>query len=159
MPDVFHLLRGMRLQNLEYLFYQAKIDLPEFLLMNRERLQEIDVQFPYQRDRIMLGLMKIHSAPFQCGSLHRPTVAGTLPEIFDSVSSCLKSMIICKTSMQFAERTDLFDNKPIKPTERTKELKKNINKLLLEINARAKNIHRRIEKVGEDGSKSISSWN
>lgn len=136
----------MRLQKLEYLFYQAKIDLPTFLQMTNERLQGMGVKFPHQRDRIILGLMKIHSAPFECGSLHRITEAGGLPEIFDSVSSCLKSLIICGTSLQFAHRTDLF-NRTIIPTHGTKEHQKNIDKLLREIDARARNIHRKIEKV------------
>lgn len=136
----------MRLQKLEYLFYQAKIDLPTFLQMTNERLQEMGVEFPHQRDRIILGLMKIHSAPFECGSLHRTTEAGGLREIFDSVSSCLKSLIICGTSLQFAHRTDLFKRK-VTPTHETKEHQKNIDKLLREIDARARNIHRKIEKV------------
>lgn len=114
--------------------------------MTNERLQELGVVFPYQRDRIMHGLMKIHSAPFDCESLHRPTEDAELPEIFDSVSSCLKSLLICETSLQFAQRKDLF-NGPIKPTERTKEHQRDIDKLLREINARAKNIHREIKKV------------
>lgn len=149
MPDVFNLLRGMRLQKLEYLFYKARIDLPEFLQMTNECLLALGVKFPYQRDRIILGLMKIHSAPFARESLHRPTETGTLPEIFDSVSSCLKSLIICKASLQFAQRTDLFDG-PIKPTERTKKLQQNIDELLRVIDARAKNIKRKIEKVRKE---------
>lgn len=117
--------------------------------MTNERLQELGVVFPYQRDRIMHGLMKIHSAPFDCQSLHRPNEVAELPEIFDSVSSCLKSLLICEMSLQFAQRKDLFSG-PIKPTERTKEYQRDIEKLLREINARTKNIHSVIKKVKQN---------
>lgn len=147
--DVFNLLRGMRLQKLDLLFYKAKIDLPEFLQMTNDRLQQTNVTFPYQRNRIIHGLMKIHSAPFEFGSLHWPGRNGALPEIFDSVSSCLKSLIICKTSLQFAHRKDLFEISP-EPPEQIKKIQENINKLLGSIDTSAKNIHRKIKKVREN---------
>lgn len=140
------MLHGMRLEKFDYLFYKSKIDLAEMLQLTDVRLREIGVEFPYQRDRYILGLMNIHSAPFQIGTLHRPTEAGTLVEVFDSISSCLKSLIICKTSLKFAQRTDIFDE-PISPTDKSKEYRQNIDKLLLEIDARAKKIYRKVEIV------------
>lgn len=148
--DVSHLLKGMRLQNLEYLFYTAKIGLPEFLQLTNERMEEIGVEFPYQRDRLTLGLLNIHTAPFGSDSLHRPTEGATLPDIFDSVSSCLKSLIICKASLKFAQREDLFGVSKLTEEQRkqVEEYQKNIDRLLCEIDVRAKNLHRRIKKVG-----------
>lgn len=138
----------MRLHKLEYLFYQAKIDLPQFMQLTDERLQEIGVEFPYQRDRVILGLIRLHSAPFAVGSLHRTSANGSLVELFDSISSALKSLVICESSLKFAERRDIF-GEPIKPNKRTKELQRSIDEKLDEIRARSERIFRRIQKVSD----------
>lgn len=118
MPDVFTLLGGMNSSNLEHTFYSAKVSLADFLLITDERLKEIGVEFPYQRKRILLGLMKFHVAKYSADSLPQPMDPDgdvDLLRLFDIVSACVKHLTVLNCSMQFIQRKDIFGDKAATP--------------------------------------------
>lgn len=62
--DIPRMLRGMRAENCAMQFYKANISLAEFLTIDDSRLQEIGVEYEFQRKRILHGLLKFHQYQF-----------------------------------------------------------------------------------------------
>lgn len=85
--------------------------------MTDERLEEIGIQFPYQRNRILLGLMKFHVKEYSEDSLPkiRPNESIDLIRLFDVVAACAKHLAILKCTMDFLQRKDLFGDKAVTP--------------------------------------------
>lgn len=108
----------MESSRLEYLFYNEKINLVEFLTTTDKRLEEIGIKFPYQRKRILLGLMKFHVAKYSRNSLPKPLNNSNnidLISLFDIVAACAKHLVILKSSMDFIQRNDIFGIEVAKP--------------------------------------------
>lgn len=109
-PDVFTMLYGMRADEMEYNFYESCIGLPEFLIISDQRLRDIGVTLPYQRKRILLGLLKFHERSWSKRALCLPKIHGNIQQYFDVLSNCLKQLIMIKAALQFIEQHDLFAN-------------------------------------------------
>lgn len=141
------LLNGMRVKDLDIVFSDAKVSLPQLLCATDDSLKEIGVDFPFQRNRIMLGLLRFYKHPFQSTSLHRPKREEytKLNEYFDIFSGCLKHIIILKCSLQFI-RSELFVDTDEVNTK-TEEYINDISKLLLEVCEFTKRIQKHIKTV------------
>lgn len=63
------MLRGMRVDNVAKKVYESNISLADFLTIDDAGLQQIGIEFEYQRKRILLGLLKFHGHPFSPKSL------------------------------------------------------------------------------------------
>lgn len=107
------MLHGMRASRVEYKFYQARIGLPELLTITDDRLQQIGIDFPYHRKRILLGLLQLHERPWSKDSLTIPTVSANIVEIFNTLSSCLKQLIVIETTMKFVDEHPIFVTTPM----------------------------------------------
>ena len=68
-PDVVTMLNGMNGGLLINFFGQAEVTLEEFLLMDDLKLQEIGIIFPFQRKKVLQGLMQFHSQKWKKSSL------------------------------------------------------------------------------------------
>lgn len=102
------MLHGMRANQVEYKFYESCIGLPEFLTITDKRLREIGIEFPYQRKRILHGLLKFHEKSWSKDSLHIPKVYGNIQQYFEVFSNCLKQLIIVQATIKFADHHDAF---------------------------------------------------
>lgn len=149
MPDVFTLLNGMRSANLEYLFYESQISLTELLTITDERLKQIGVIYPFQRKRILLGLLKFHAHRFSSVSLHRidPTQTTNLPKYFNIFSGILKHLIIMKCTLAFCQRNDLFRRQQSSIKNKSKPYLDQINCSMKAIQANVQELKSHIEKV------------
>lgn len=102
------MLSGMRANRVEYKFYEAKIGLPEFLTITDERLQQIGIEFPYHRKRILLGLLRFHEHAWSKDSLLIPKANANIVDIFNVISSLLKQLIVIEATMKFVEEHPIF---------------------------------------------------
>lgn len=102
------MLHGMRAKHVEYKFYQANIGYPELLNITDERLQQIGIDFPYHRKRILLGLLQFHERKWSKDSLTIPKVNTNIVDIFNILSSCLKQLIVIETTMKFVVEHPIF---------------------------------------------------
>lgn len=106
------MLHGMRAKHVEYKFYQANIGYPELLTITDERLQQIGIDFPYHRKRILLGLLQFHERKWSKDSLTIPKVNTNIVDIFNILSSCLKQLIVIETTMKFVDGHPIFAATP-----------------------------------------------
>ncbi|XP_075226230.1 uncharacterized protein LOC142327259 isoform X2 [Lycorma delicatula] len=67
--DVYNLLSGMNLQSYAECFYKNNIQLGDFLIINDEKLKEIDVRFSAHRRQILESLKRFHLHRWQKSSL------------------------------------------------------------------------------------------
>lgn len=102
------MLHGMRAQEVEYKFYESVVGLPEFLSISDERLREIGIEYPYQRNRILLGLLRFHEKAWSRHALPIPKMNGDIQEYFEIYSNCLKQMIVIKAALKFVEQHNFF---------------------------------------------------
>lgn len=107
------MLGAMRVRHLEYKFYKANIALPEFLNITHAQLKQLGVLLPFQRKRILFGLLKFHVYKFSksltsINPPSQPTQPMQINEYFDSIASALKYLIVVKCSLDFIEREDIF---------------------------------------------------
>lgn len=107
------MLDGMGVQSAQYKFYEANMGLPQLLTVTDERLQEIGIEFPYHRKRILLGLLQFHARPWSNDSLTIPSSQTNIVDIFNVLSSCLKQLIVIEQTMKFIEEHPIFDTTPM----------------------------------------------
>lgn len=102
----------MRSDGFEYNFFESRMSLTEFLVISDAALQAIGLSFPFQRKRILFGLLKFHNQRFSKESLHRLSVEMNdgLANYFDVFSSCLKHLFILKCTLEFIKRKEYFGN-------------------------------------------------
>lgn len=145
-PDVYTMLHGMRANRVEYNFYQENIGLPELLTITDERLQQIGIDFPYHRKRILLGLLQFHERPWSKESLIIPKQASAnIVDIFNTLSSCLKQLIVIETTMQFVDEHPIFVTIPM--SIETKQQRLAINRQLQKLRENIQRILAIFEKV------------
>lgn len=102
------MLHGMRTNRVENKFYQANIGLPQLLTITDERLQQIGINFPYHRKRILFGLLQFHERPWSKDSLTIPKFNANIVDIFNTLSNCLKQLIVIETTIKFVEEHPIF---------------------------------------------------
>lgn len=140
------MLHGMRANRVEYNFYQENIGLPELLTITDERLQQIGIDFPYHRKRILLGLLQFHERPWSKESLIIPKQASAnIVDIFNTLSSCLKQLIVIETTMQFVDEHPIFVTIPM--SIETKQQRLAINRQLQKLRENIQRILAIFEKV------------
>lgn len=148
---MYAMLAGMRLANVEYQFYSSKINLMNFLSITDERLQDIGVEFPYQRKRLLYKLMTFHEAKNSRDSWSYAKQRKCIFEnVFDMISANLKQLIILNLTKDFLQRSDLFGDKIVSSNYFEK-----FEVLLDEIQREAKKLHKIIEKIDGDTEKII----
>lgn len=125
-PDIYAMLHGMRADKVEYKFYEAGVGLPEFLSITDARLREIGILFPYQRKRILLGLLRFHDKAWSKKSLPTPKMNSNIQQYFEIYSNCLKQVIVFRATLKFIEQHDIFaENED--STDETLELRHQID--------------------------------
>lgn len=106
------MLTGMRTDNQAIKFVDGKVGLAEFLNVSDSRLKEIGISYPFQRKRVLFGLLKFHEYKYKKSLTQLPNVS-TKPlavnEYFDAIARCIKYLVVLKASLDFVERAELFD--------------------------------------------------
>lgn len=102
----------MRIDNQAIKFVDGNVGLAEFLNVSDSRLKEIGITYPFQRKRVLFGLLKFHEHKFKKSLIPLPNVS-TKPlavnKYFDAIARCLKYLVVLKASLDFVERDELFD--------------------------------------------------
>lgn len=107
-PDVCTMLDGMRVANVKYEFYEAQISLSELLTITNYRLREIGIEFPYHRNRILLGILKFHEKSWSKDSLSIPKQTANVQDYFHMLSNGLRQMIVIESTLKFIEKHPIF---------------------------------------------------
>lgn len=139
------MLHGMRANRVEYKFYEAKIGLPEFLTISDERLQQIGIDYPYHRKRILLGLLQFHERPWSKTALTIPKINTNIVDMFNVLSSCLKQLIIIETTLKFVNEHPIFADTPMSIEAKQQRLA--INQELQKMRKNVQQILSMFEKV------------
>lgn len=138
-PDVYTMLHGMRANRVEYKFYEANIGLPELLTITDERLQQIGIDYPYHRKRILLGLLQFHERPWSKDALTIPKINTNIVDMFNVLSNCLKQLIVIETTIKFVDEHPIFATIPMSIeakqqrltiNQELQKLRKNIQQIL-----------------------------
>lgn len=143
------MLHGMRVADLEYKFYLAKISLPEFLTITDARLQEIGIEFPYQRKRILFGLLRFHSKAWSKSSLRFPQLKDDILQYFDVLTNCLKQLVVVKTSLHFITNHPIFAESQ-NCSDEVLELRQEIDHQLNSIQDKTLQLIQDMQKVNSD---------
>lgn len=91
----------MRSKVVEYKFYESRISILDLLTVSNDTLEWIGVDFPFQRKRILLGILRFHEQEWLKISLYIPKRKNTTTECFQMYADCLRSLTILKCSMRF----------------------------------------------------------
>lgn len=145
-PDVYTMLNGMRANRVEYKFYEANIGLPELLTITDERLQQIGIDYPYHRKRILLGLLQFHEHPWSKKALTIPKINTNIVDMFNVLSSCLKQLIVIETTIKFVDEHPIFANTSVS-IEANKQQRLVINQELQKLRKNIQQILGIFEKV------------
>lgn len=106
-PDIIVLLRGMNCEEFIDHFALANVSLEEFLTITDERLNEIGIKFPFQRNMIKVGLHMFHTAAWSRSSLFIPE---KFEEGFSDVDLVMmlanihRQLVLAKSHMHFLYR-------------------------------------------------------
>lgn len=111
-----------------------------------KRLQEIGIEFPYHRKRILLGLLQFHERPWSVDSLVIPKPQSNIVDVFNVLSSCLKQLIVMERTMNFIEEHPIFAATPI--NHAAKQQRRAINQELQQMRKHIQKILGIFEKVG-----------
>lgn len=145
------MLYGMRADKVEYNFYESCIGLPEFLSISDQRLRDIGIVFPYQRKRILLGLLKFHEKSWSKRALCLPKIQGNIQQYFDVLSNCLKQLITIRAAIIFIEKHDIFVNndesKDDSTDDASQNLRQEINQELVNLRRNALHLLREMQMV------------
>lgn len=142
------MLHGMRATRVEYNFYQARIGLPELLTITDERLQQIGISYPYHRKRILLGLLQFQEKKWSKDSLTIPKADANIVDIFNTLSSCLRQLIVIETTIKFVEEHPIFSAIPMSIEAKQQRLA--INQELQKMRKNIQQIFNIFEKVWLD---------
>ncbi|XP_055320230.1 ankyrin repeat, SAM and basic leucine zipper domain-containing protein 1 [Sitodiplosis mosellana] len=145
-PDIYTMLHGMRAEEVEYKFYKSFVGLPEFLTITDERLREIGIEFPYQRKRILLGLLRFHDKAWSRNAMPVPKMEANIQQYFEIYSNCLKQMIVIRAALKFVEQHDLFVDIE-DSTDESLVLRKQINQELAILRRNALQLLQTMQKI------------
>lgn len=114
-PDVATLLKAMNCEEFIPKFALARVSLEEFLSISDERMEEIGIEFPYQRRRIKFGLFKFQKTRWSNESLFFPpnfeTEETSSYELIMMLANVLRQLIVIKAHInlmkQLGEEFDL----------------------------------------------------
>lgn len=140
------MLHGMRAENVEYKFYESLVGLPEFLSISDERLREIGIEFPYQRNRILLGLLRFHEKAWSRHALPVPKMSDDIQQYFEIYSNCLKQLIVIKAALKFVEQHSFFADTEDSSHE-SLTLRQQINEELTTLRRNASTLLQTMKKV------------
>lgn len=130
--DIFGILEALKSECTIKQVYENNLSLLEFLSVNDEKLQQIGVKLPFQRNRILNGLYRFHKQPFNPKSLHivqKDEIYSNM-DVAVQLISALKQIIVMEASLKFIR------NNIKEPIEEFKDIEMNL-----------KNIQRKIELV------------
>lgn len=140
------MLHGMRVQDLEYKFYESQIGLPEFLTITDNHLKEIGITFPYQRKRVLFGLLRFHEKSWSKSALRFPKPESDILQYFDVFSNCLKQLVIVKTSLDFIKNHPIFADCQ-SSSDKIYELREEIELQLTSIREKTEQLMQDMQKV------------
>lgn len=135
----------MRAKRVEYKFYEANIGWPEFLTITDERLQQIGIEFPYHRKRILLGLLQFHERPWSNESLPMIKTHTNIVDTFNLLSNCVKQLIVIEQTIKFIEEHPIFATKAMDSA--AQQQRRQINHELQQMRKNIQNIFGIFEKV------------
>lgn len=137
----------MKSKVVEYKLYETRISILDLLTANNDRLQRIGVDFPFQRKRILLGILRFHKQEWLRTSLYIPKRVNTTSECFQLYADCLRSLTILKCSMRFSEDHEIFFNSSNNDT--MTQYYREINEHLLQIQIRTSKLLDTMKKVSQ----------
>lgn len=144
-PDVIQMMAGMRSNCLEYKFYESRVSFEQLLTINDGRLQEIGIEYPFQRKRILIGLLKYHEKGWTKGSLCIPKKPNNIQQCFYVYANCLRQLIILKSSLHFIQYHELFKN--VEMSKATLKYRAEIGQMLNSIQLRINNLLKTLREV------------
>lgn len=118
----------MRVASVKYNFYESRIGLPELLTITDNQLREIGVEFPYHRNRILLGILKFHEKSWSKDSLRIPRRKANVQDYFQMLSNCLRQIIVIESTLKFIEQHPIFA--AVATTEQSQQIRQQINREL-----------------------------
>lgn len=137
----------MKSKVVDYKLYETRISILDLLTTNNDRLQRIGVDFPFQRKRILLGILRFHKQEWLKTSLYIPKRENTTSECFQIYADCLRSLTILKCSMRFNEEYEHFCDSPDNDT--MKQYHREINEYFLRIYAKTTTLLDTMKKVSQ----------
>lgn len=138
----------MKSKVVEYKFHEARISILELLTANNDRIQQIGVDFPFQRKRILLGILKFHKQEWLKNSLHIPKRTNTTSECFQLYADCLRSLTILKCSIRYNEDlNELFCNSSKNDT--ITQYSREINEYFFQIQGKTNKLLDTMKKVSQ----------
>lgn len=135
----------MRSEIVEYKLYEKRISILDLLTVSNDRLQRIGVDFPFQRKRILLGILRFHEQDWLKISLYIPKRKNTTSECFQLYADCLRSLTILKCSIRFNEDYELFCEASDNDT--MSQYHREINEYFLQIQAKTSKLLDAMKKV------------
>ncbi|CAG9862166.1 unnamed protein product [Phyllotreta striolata] len=101
--DICEMLCGMKSQQTIKLLKDSDICLKDFLSISDEELEELGIEMPYRRYRILAGLHKFHKRPFHPKSLHLVPLDEVYSNLDVSIQilSAIKQFIAMEASLKF----------------------------------------------------------
>lgn len=105
--EVCDILCGVKCSHLIPTFLEKNVTLDQFLAMNGDDLNQNGVLLPYQRNRILTGLHRIHKQPYHPKSLHVCVKKDSYSnlDIAAQVMSAVQQIIAMEASLKFILRT------------------------------------------------------
>lgn len=137
----------MKSKAVEYKLYETRISFLDLLTANNCRLHRIGVNFPFQRKRILLGVLRFHGQEWLKTSLHIPKRRNTTSGCFQLYADCLRSLTILKCSMRFNEHYELFCDSSDNDT--MTQYRTEINEYFLQIKAKTNKLLDTMKKVSQ----------
>lgn len=141
------MLHGMRAESVELNLYKSCIGLPKFLTITDEQLRKIGIEFPYMRNRILLGLLRFHEKSWSRNSLPIPKRNANIQQYFEVFSNCLKQLVVIQATLKFVEEHNIFAENNVDSSDESIELREEINKELTSLRKNVLQVFRTMQKV------------
>lgn len=105
-PDISAMLRGMNLDKFISLFAEARVTLEEFLTITDDRLKEIGVEMPFERNIIKLGLHNFHKGKWSKRSLFIPDLTKDMQptELVLILANILRQLVVIKSHIIYMKQ-------------------------------------------------------
>ncbi|KAG5672790.1 hypothetical protein PVAND_002884 [Polypedilum vanderplanki] len=133
-PDVVCLLNGMGFERFVPLFAKANISLEEFLTINDKRLEEIGIELPYHRRKILHKLQQFFNEKWNNKSIYLPPhikYRVSPEDLINVLANLLRQTVVAKSHLLYLKELNVNENvfcdKMI--LEKITELKKHIKEL------------------------------
>lgn len=140
----------MRVQSVDMNIVDGNIGLEEFLNIDDIRMRAIGINLPFQRKRILHGLLQFHHHKFKKSlmAFQAPIDAPLqIYDYFNELAKCLKYLVVMRSSLKFIQREDLFGHCEWVLTDEAKKHIVDINDMAVSIDMELQKLIVGVKKV------------